>query len=189
MHIFINAVSAQWYICLFDNTRSVIAEKYIHVKWNESSKLIDILHEFFQKQKVSYSDIENLIVVNGPGSFTGLRTISLIVNTIAFTNRCFLTELSYFELFTSYPIIKTSSKRDVFIKKTSESDIEILPNQELENYLQNSHIKKVHWEHNVWENDNIVLMGTIDYNSIIQSIELENKKLIRPLYIKKPNIQ
>jgi hydrogenase maturation factor len=87
--------------------------------------------------------LENIVVVNGPGSFTGIRTISLIANTINYVIKKDLTEFSYFDLFDTYPICKPSSKRDTFVKKSESDEIEIIQNPDLENYFKENNIKKV----------------------------------------------
>jgi hypothetical protein len=44
--------------------------------------------------------------------------------------------LTYFDLFQSYPIVKTSSKRDSFLKLSETSEIQIISNEDLENTLK-----------------------------------------------------
>jgi hypothetical protein len=46
--------------------------------------------------------------------------------------------LTYFDLFENYPIIKTSSKRDSFVKMTSKSEIEIIQNEDLKEKLKDT---------------------------------------------------
>jgi len=84
------------------------------------------------------------VVVNGPGSFTGVRTTVLIVNTINYIIHKKMTPISYFELFPGYPIIKTSSKRDYFFQKDSKSTISIIPNEELALLISKENIKKIY---------------------------------------------
>jgi hypothetical protein len=71
----------------------------------------------------------------------------LAVNTISFVVKNIkLTPVSYFSLFNSYPIIKSSSKRDSFFKKDENSPIEIIYNEELEKTLQTENIQIVYGE-------------------------------------------
>jgi hypothetical protein len=42
-----------------------------------------------------------------------------------------MTSLSYFDLLEKYPIIKASSKRDCFIQRNKNSEIEIIMNDQL----------------------------------------------------------
>jgi len=55
-----------------------------------------------------------------------------------------MTTLSYFDLFNSYPIIKSSSKRDCFVQFNIDSKIEIILNQELLELLKEKNITKIY---------------------------------------------
>jgi tRNA A37 threonylcarbamoyladenosine modification protein TsaB len=134
--------------------------------------------------------LKNIVVVNGPWSFTGVRTIVLVVNTISFIIdnskwNINLTPVSYFDLFDNYPIIKSSSKRDSFFKKSSLSNIEIIYNNELESLLQRENIKIIYGE---WDIKNVEIIEKIDYCDIIKNINLKSFPRIEALYLKKPNI-
>lgn len=116
MNLFINAVSASGMLILFNEQHTITSQKTIQIKWNESSKLTAIVDDFLTENKQDYSNIDNIVVVHGPGSFTGVRAICLMVNTIAFSTHTRLTPISYFDLFSTYPTAKQSSKRDMFFK-------------------------------------------------------------------------
>jgi tRNA A37 threonylcarbamoyladenosine modification protein TsaB len=74
--------------------------------------------DFLREAQVSYQEIENIVLVVGPGSFTGIRTTVLYANTLSFIfPHLFLTGVSFFDLYETYPIVKTSSKRDLFVQK------------------------------------------------------------------------
>lgn len=196
MNLFINAVSSSGALILFDKNRNIIVQDDIEVKWNESSQLPETIDNFLSKHQQSYSNIDHIVVVHWPGSFTGVRAICLLVNTIAFSTNSVLTELSYFDLFHEYPIAKQSSKRDMFIALLSHSDnsplvrethdIKIMSNEDIIKYLKENNISKIYGEAPLWWDGEIV--EKIDYSYIIRNIELKNNSQIQPLYIKKPNI-
>ncbi len=187
MNLFIDSISSPSYICIFDNNRNIIWDININVKWNESSKIIPELSLFLENSNISQNDIENIVVVNGPGSFTWVRTTVLIANTLNYVIKKHMTAVNYFELFNNYPIIKSSSRRDHFVKINNSSNIEIIENELLEKHLINDKITVVFWES--WYNfKNIEILEKIDYKRIIQELELKKDTKIEPLYIKKPNI-
>jgi hypothetical protein len=99
---------------------------------------------FLYNNNMEYSDLENIVVVNGPGSFTGVRTTVLMINTINFVIQKNITSLNYFDLFSDYPIIKTSSKKDSFIKEKKESDIMIMENIKICDFLKKRSIHVVY---------------------------------------------
>jgi len=73
-----------------------------------------------------------------------VRTTVLIANTLNYVIKKAMTALSYFDLFTKYPIIKSSSRRDHFVQKDYKHNIEILENTLLEEYLNNQNITAVY---------------------------------------------
>ncbi len=100
MNILLNAVSEKGKILLFDDNGTILASQDIIIQGNESSKLIPLFSGFLQSNSIVHEDIENIVVVHGPGSFTGIRTICLFVNTLSFIYpHIYITPLSFFELF------------------------------------------------------------------------------------------
>ncbi len=188
MNLFLNAVCESWFMAFFDEKRKIIKKEQLKTFGMESEKLLWILDLFLKQNSVSYNDLENILVVAGPWSFTWIRTITLLVNTISFTTKTNLTSINFFDLYNNYPIIKSSSKRDSFLKKSKNSQIEVIKNEELLDYLKKNNIKKVFWENKNLVLDNIQIFENIDYSAIIKNTKLKKEKLINPIYIKKPNI-
>lgn len=88
-------------------------------------------------------------------------------------------------MFENYPIVKSSSKRDLFVKYTKSDTIQIVQNEEL--LVPDTQI--VYGDSEVTRFDESLEIRThIDYTVIIKNIILEKKKILEPLYIKKPNI-
>ena len=190
MNLFINAVSQAWALILFDDNRDIIRQLDITIRWNESSKLITLLDEFLAGHHLTYNDIEHIVVVHGPGSFTGVRTICLMVNTIAFSTGCSLSDLSYFDLFSATPILKQSSKRDMFLLPIQhdiwEQQVQILSNEDIQDYFLQNNISRVYGEAPAWWEGETI--EKIEYWDIIRDISFDNLYQVDPLYIKKPNI-
>ena len=157
-------------------------------KWNESSTLIPKIDELLKKQDKTYTDLSHIIIVRWPGSFTGVRTSVLVANTLAYSLWIQITGLSFFDLFDNYPIIKASSRRDCFIQKSSESEIEILTNDTIQEYVASSNIQQLYGEIIDIFDDTVSVFDKIDYESILQHISLDTLDRIEPLYIKRPNI-
>lgn len=181
MNLFLDTISPQNALILFDDDRKIISEYFFDVRLNESTRLIEEFDAFLQKNNLVYADLENIVVVNGPGSFTGVRTTVLLVNTINFVIKKNITPITYFELFQEYPIIKTSSKRDVFLKKSFSDDIEVISNETLKEYLNTKSITRYFWDFE-WSD------SKVSYENIIKNISFADKKQIEPFYFKKPNI-
>jgi len=194
MNIFINAVTQNWVLILFDKNRNIIAQKNIEILGNESSKLVLLIDQFINENKLKYTELENLVVVNWPGSFTWVRTIILAVNAINFIIKKNITAISFFDLFENYPIIKSSSRRDLFVKYKKYDKIEIVKNEDFINFIKKSLFSKentwlVYWDlSNNILSEQIKVNSEINYEKIIKNITFQNNDKIEALYIKKPNI-
>ena len=199
MNLLIDSISNPWTIICFSKEKNFFSQVRIDIAMNESSKLIWHINVFLKENHFNIWDINNIVVIHGPGSFTWVRTTVLVANTFAFRTHIRLTPLSYFDLFDSYPIIKQSSKRDVFMKKSIEGEIEILSNSECVEYIMQNNIKKIYWDFDIsskiaivqedsQSKNDIENVSEVDYKNVILWITFQNKKQIEPLYIKKPNI-
>lgn len=183
MNIFLDTISPKNALILFDEKRNIISKHFFDVRLNESTLLIEEFDSFLAKNKLNYEDLENIVVVNGPGSFTGVRTTILLVNTINFVIKKHITTLTYFDLFENYPIIKTSSKRDSFVKFDKNSEIEVLQNEELPSKLKD--VKTIYWDIIL---ENFETKNEVDYEKIIKNISFDKQKIAQAFYLKKPNI-
>jgi tRNA A37 threonylcarbamoyladenosine modification protein TsaB len=190
MNLLIDTISRNANIILFDKNIKIIDRVVWCVKWNESSTLIPKIDELIKKNSITYNDLENMIVVNGPGSFTWVRTTVLVVNTINFIIGKNLIPLSYFDLFDTYPIIKVSSKRDCFVKWSKDSKIEILDNEDVKIRIKNEKIRTIFWDILEEKFPWLKILDKVDYESIIKGMDFcsKNTNKVEPLYVKKPNI-
>lgn len=185
MNLFIDTISKKSTIILFDDSRNIVKQDHFEINGNESSLLIPNIDSFIKQNDFDYYSIKNIVIVNWPGSFTWVRTAVLAVNTINFITDNHITAINYFDQFDNYPIIKTSSRRDSFVQKSNSENIEIIPNPEINDYLEQNNIKKIYWDYFVeW----IQTVDNIDYSAIIKEIKFQKNKKIQAMYIKKPNI-
>lgn len=188
-NMYIDVVSTNGMICIFNEKREILKKKNISMVWQESKLLLLTIDSFLKENNLNCEDIVKMVVVNGPGSFTGIRTITLIVNAIGYIYKNILfTPVSFFELYNTYPIVKASSKRDVFIKKTESSPIEIMQNEEVIQYLKENNIQTIYGNVNTTIFNDIVVAEEINYDIIIKNIEYKDERRVQALYIKKPNI-
>ena len=191
MNLFIDTISNPCNLILFDNNRQIIDNDSWLIKGNESSTLIPHIDKLIKKNNLDYFGIENIVIVNWPWSFTWVRTAVLVANSINYIIKKHITSTNYFDLFNSYPIIKSSSKRDCFIKKSLNSEVEILSNEDLLEYLKDNNVKEAYWEKLAYIEDNwgrLEIFDKIDYKGIISNIKFSSFDRVKPLYIKKPNI-
>lgn len=187
MYLVFDGVSQEGYIWLYDSDRQHIFSERFHISGNESTLTISVIHNFLNKHWIFYWEIENIIVIVGPGSFTGIRTISLVVNTLAYIHKnIYLTPINIFDLYDSYPIVIPSSKRDLFVKWKKWAIIEVLQNTDFEaQSLWKDIYGDIDTSRFVSE---YICHSARDYESFLCDCKLQELKKVAPLYMKKPNI-
>ena len=84
-------------ICLFFDTSSdllkvslikddkIIFDKELHTKNDHSSYLVPTIDEAFKSNNIDFNELDEIIVGNGPGSFTGTRISIAVAKTYAFS--------------------------------------------------------------------------------------------------------
>jgi len=83
MILYIDTSKPETKIALFENGR-VLAEKvWLSVK-NQSEELLSEINKIILKENKTKSDIFKIVVVTGPGSYTGLRVGLSTANALAF---------------------------------------------------------------------------------------------------------
>ena len=78
MNLFINAISKNSYIALFNDERYILSSKFFNISWNESSLLIPSIEAFLKENHTNFKKLKNIVIVNWPGSFTWVRTNALV---------------------------------------------------------------------------------------------------------------
>ena len=83
MYLFVNSLTKNKKIIALLKNGQIIRKITIPTKDNHSEKILEKLDELFKKSGKKMKNIKGIIVVNGPGSFVGIRIILSIVNTLA----------------------------------------------------------------------------------------------------------
>ena len=186
--LYLDAVSASGKIALLRD-KKILSQAELYIWWNESSLISQKVFWFLNTQGVQVSQIENIYTVVWPWSFTGIRSICLFVNTLAYIYpKLELTPLSFFDLYDTYPIVKQSSRRDAFVKLKKNTIIQILQMNELEILAQSWWIWYGSMDLSLWSFDTISVHHDYDVWERVYSLSHKKTKFVEPLYIKKPNI-
>lgn len=144
-----------------------------------SENTVSMLKELLQENKIDVPDLQEIIIVVGPGSFTGVRIGVVIAKILGFTKNIKIKPISYLEILSlNYDSIVTVGIKDrngAFIGKFNNhelvEDYKYLSNNELANYPEN-----IYFEDNV------------DYEKLINHMETKetiNPHLLKPLYVKR----
>lgn len=152
----------------------------------ESSKshsiyLMQMIIELLEKNNVSKMDISKIFVVNGPGSFTGVRIGVTVAKTWAFVNKILIKSISSLELLTCSK--NFNSNKLIAIKDSKGYYIGDFKSNKKLYYINKNDINE---DELLFEED-----ITIDYKLVyeyLKKVPSLNPHEINPLYIKKIGI-
>ena len=133
------------------------------------------------KELTDLNDINEIIVVNGPGSFTGIRTGITVAKTIAYVKNIPIKTVSYLDLMDyslndGYNIVGLFDSSGIFVGYYDKHN-------SIKKYL---YIKKGDLSEFI-DKDNIITNVAIDYEKAYKYIKIldnVNPKNVNPLYIK-----
>ena len=152
---------------------------------HHSDFIMPMLKELLDRNNITVHDLNELFVVNGPGSFTGVRLGVTIAKTLAYTLNIPIKTITSLELFAlsantdQDKIVVIPDLKGVFGVKF-DKDNKIIDeyfyksNEEYKSYLEN-------------QKDCIVVNNNIDFNKLydyMKTIEKTTPHKVNPIYIK-----
>lgn len=81
MIFYIDTTSSYLYSALYKNGK-IVDTLTVNLAHDLSSKTLSYVNDMFKRNELSFSDLDKIIVVNGPGSFTGIRVGLTIAKVI-----------------------------------------------------------------------------------------------------------
>ena len=141
------------------------------------------IDEILNKNNIKATDLNEILVVNGPGSFTGVRIGVTIAKTFAYL------------LNIPIKVIDVLEMKSIFINKPNKIVIEsekngkyigIFNDDKKYLYLTNSEYKEFE------KNNEISLIEDIDYEKVYEYLKTKesiNPHAVNPLYIKKIEVE
>lgn len=155
---------------------------------NQSGNIIPFLIEFLKKYHLTVHDIADIIVVNGPGSFTGARLGVTIAKSLAYTLNISIRVMSSI-------LIKAISNQEKghhwFIEKEKNgyyvgefNDLDELLNDYF--YIKNSEYELFLSSHDVIEEVELSYQLIYDYSRLLAP---HNVHSVNPLYVKLIEVQ
>tara|TARA_E500000178_G_scaffold345441_1_gene395310 strand:- start:20735 stop:21973 length:1239 start_codon:yes stop_codon:yes gene_type:complete len=129
-----------------------IASESVHKSLKFSSVLLPLIKKLLLECSYSILDIKGMVLVNGPGSFTGIRVSNSLIHGISSGLSCPVVSLSTFELFTFAWLTNNFLK----IKKKEVIDIEVILDARMGEYYYSKVSCKKTGSNARATNDNIV---------------------------------
>ena len=161
-------------IILFEDT-NIIKEEHIINERNNSTLLMPSIAKVIDNEL-----FDEILVINGPGSFTGVRLGVTVAKTLAYTMNKKIKAISFLDAMhtnTDKDICAFSDGNGYYIKDFKTDEIMYLKNKEYTEYK---------------ENKNIETDVSIDYKKLLdysKSIDYINPHAVNPIYIKKIGVE
>jgi len=162
----------------------VLLEQKILESNKHSENTIPLLEELLKKHSLFVSDLKEIIVIEGPGSFTGVRIGIVIAKVLGYSLHLPIKTLSYLEAMSLHydeaVVLGIKDRNGVFVgefdaKHRLQGDYYYLTNQELK-----------------CSNKKIIMDDYVDLNQIkefVKSKESISPHLLKPLYVKKIEVE
>ncbi|MBT3704373.1 tRNA (adenosine(37)-N6)-threonylcarbamoyltransferase complex dimerization subunit type 1 TsaB [Candidatus Peregrinibacteria bacterium] len=196
----INTATLDTEIAILDlEAKKILAEKSWRSECNEAETLLPEILKLLKKSKINFKDLKKVIVVKGPGSFTGLRVGITIANMIAnllkipvegvdtftFLERSFPKEITEKKDAT---LILFAGRKEVYLKSTSPATPQAKPALIKLEEVQPS--KALYGElrpdQDIPHESKRATLGKTILN--LKPKDLKKEKIINPVYIKGPAI-
>ena len=165
----------------------IIGEKIIERKVvgnrSHSEIMVPTLQELLESTSVTLESLDQIIVVNGPGSFTGVRIGVTVAKTIAYSLNIPIKTITSLETIgicatDDYDIVTVKDSKGVYSALKNNglfTNFEYRKNQEFDEYIKE-------YGYRVCKNNEIDLRRVIEY---AKNIECTNPHQVNPIYIKK----
>ena len=154
---------------------------------SQSKLLVPLIQNILEEQKIEINDISEVIVVNGPGSFTGVRLGVTVAKTISYCLNIPIKSISSLDLLALS--IQKNSNYSVAIKEPKGYYIGEYSKDKnlLKDYFYLSNIEFLTYE----STNEVVKDILIDWNNVYKFnlLKEEDPYNIKPLYIKKIEVE
>ena len=200
----INTAVPQTEITLLEDDKVLLNQTW-ESNFNEAEKLLPAVEKALAK--VPSGQLDKIFVVQGPGSFTGLRVGITIANTLAFVHGCEIISSTTFEYF-SHKVIDTQSKntaivlraggQNVAIKLPKSKNIHTINKEEISKHVKGvkyivSDIRKENRETHKLPSGTKWLSSRQmkTFPEVIKDVISTNpttQKIVKPLYLAPPSI-
>lgn len=172
-------------VALYKNEK-LWKKKEVKEPKEHSTVCMPLLIELLEENEIDIDDIKDIVVVIGPGSFTGVRIGVTIAKTLAFAKKIEIRPVTSLEVF--LPI--TSKVDFISIKEKNGYYVGKL-NKECNQIEEYQYLKNLEYE-NFKEKNKVEEGSIINYERLIKEAHKKNPKNpheINPFYVKKMSVE
>ena len=180
MFLFIDSHSTNFFVCLLKDGK--VLSKKEHSGKNHSEVAISLINELLSDNGLTTTDLNGIIVVNGPGSFTGVRIGVTIAKTLAYSLNVPIKTITTLECIgisekDKFDIIAFRDNKGVYsaLYDGKFRDYEYRNSLDFDSYINNNNLK-------VSYNENIDFEKVWDY---LKDKSPVNPHGANPIYVKK----
>ncbi len=181
--LFIDTHGEMVVLALYKSER-LIKKKEGTERQDHSTICMPLLVELLTEEKITIHDINDIVVVNGPGSFTGVRIGVTIAKTLAYTLKIPIRTITSLELYLenikeeNYLVLNEKNGYYVGkIEKRQISEYEYIKAKDFDNWKQEK---------------NIAICTEINYENLITFAHQKdplNPHIVNPFYVKKIEVE
>lgn len=188
MYLFVDTISNPCYLAVFDESRTIIDSILWPGQRKEFDTLIETIDTLLKKNSISYKQLSGICNITGPGSFTGTRVTTLVMNAIAYAFGTKLYPLSVGDFFhlqnAPLPWITPITKKEVLLWTKATPNAYILtPLGDLEDDEYTS-VTTVDFQM-----PKSTIRKAKDYSTVIEKLPLSYPvDRMQSVYAKEPNI-
>ena len=176
--LFIDTHYTELRLALFKNNE--VWDQFIKCEGKHSEIFIPLLEELLEKNCVTFDDLSGIIIINGPGSFPGVRIGVVVSKLISYCKSVPLKVISYLQAlalkYDNECLVGFKDRNGMFVGRFDKDheligDYFYLCNQELEDYPEN-----------IIEDEEINLDMVYQY---LQNKSAVEPHFVKPIYVKK----
>lgn len=181
--LFIDTHNQEVVVILYKNKKIV---KHVNklTGYQHSQVTLPTIKSVLEEEKIKPQDLNEIIVVVGPGSFTGVRIAVTIAKTMAYTLNIPIKTIDSLSL----KAISCDMKEDFFVSVLEKNGAYLGKfSKDYKALGEFSYYSKSEYEKFLQEN-NVIDVDKIDYDKLINFMDkcdVTNPHAIKPLYIKR----
>lgn len=183
--LFIDTHSKKVVVALYKNEKIICVKE--KTSENHSSVLMPLISELMSDEKIEQKDLNEIIVIDGPGSFTGIRIGITVAKTLAYVLKIKIKVIDYFHVLLASS--STSDKKQICIADPKGYYVGLFnESKKVSDYYYVSAKKLKLKEEYAFIDESI----SIDYEKVYilsKDIVHVNPHGIKPLYIKKIGVE
>ncbi|MFA6305665.1 MAG: tRNA (adenosine(37)-N6)-threonylcarbamoyltransferase complex dimerization subunit type 1 TsaB [Candidatus Gracilibacteria bacterium] len=180
-----------------DEKLKLLDESSWKSKNNEAENLLPGIQKLLKKNKKTFKDIKNAIVIKGPGSFTGLRIGVATANVISYLNSAHLYCLNAFDYY--WKMLSARPQNTALVLYAGSGGVyvngELVNLPDLKKTLADKNIKEIFGNISKDQKKEVKHLKfkklRKSFGKVLEKFDLkdlEKTQIVEPLYIKGPGI-